>query len=97
MKVQGRNNFVVVGSDYTEIISYGTGVCWGRGRIKLKQLVQGRNCFCFVPEPDAVMFRLSRSLCVSATQNTDKPQIQPVSEPESLHSCVLSYVRVGQA
>ena len=34
---------------------------------------------------------------VSATQDTDKPEVQPVSEPESLHSCVLSCVRVGQA
>ena len=26
-----------------------------------------------------------------ATQDTDKPEIQPMSEPESLHSCVLSW------
>ena len=44
MKVQRRNNFVV-GSDTTEIISLGRGGCWGHGRIKLKQLAQGRNCF----------------------------------------------------
>ena len=43
------------------------------------------------------MLRLSRSLRDSVTQDTDKPEIQPVIEPESLHSCVLSYVRVGQA
>ena len=42
------------------------------------------------------MLRQSRSLRVSATQDTDKPEIQPVSEPESLHSCVLSCVRVGK-
>ena len=40
---------------------------------------------------------LTNSLRVSATQATDKPEIQPVSEPENLHSCVLSCVRVGQA
>ena len=75
MKVQGRNHFVV-GSDYTEIVSYGTGVCWGHGRIKLQQLVQGRNCFCFVIEPDDDASPiLSRSLRVSATQDTDKPEI----------------------
>ena len=44
-----------------------------------------------------VMIRLSRSLRVSATQDTDKPEVQPVSVPESLHSCVLTCVRVGQA
>ena len=43
------------------------------------------------------MLRLSRSLRVSATRDTDKPEIQPVSEPKSLHSCFLSCVRVGQA
>ena len=46
------------------------------------------------------MLPLSRSLRDFATQDTDKPEIQPVSaEPESLHnSCVLScVVRVGQA
>ena len=30
-----------------------------------------------------MMLRLSRSLRDSATQDTDKPEIQPVSEPES--------------
>ena len=44
-----------------------------------------------------MVLRLSRSLRDSAIQDTDKPEIQPVSEPESLHSCVLSCVRVGQA
>ena len=34
------------------------------------------------------MLRLSRSLRVSATQDTDKPEIQPMSEPESLHGFV---------
>ena len=34
MEVQRRNDFVV-GSDNTEIISRGHGVCWGRGGIKL--------------------------------------------------------------
>ena len=43
------------------------------------------------------MLRLSRSLRDSATEDTDKPEIQPVSEPEGLHNCVLSFVRVGQA
>ena len=44
------------------------------------------------------MLPLSRSLRDFATQDTDKPEIQPVREPESLHSCVLScVVRVGQA
>ena len=43
------------------------------------------------------MLCLSRSLRDSDTQDTDKPEIQPVGEPESLHSCVLSCVRVGQA
>ena len=44
-----------------------------------------------------LILRLSRSLRVSTTQDTDKPEVQPASEPESLHSCVLSCVRVGQA
>ena len=43
------------------------------------------------------MLRLSRSLRDSVTQDNDKPEIKPVSEPESPHSCVLSCVRVGQA
>ena len=43
------------------------------------------------------MLRLSRSLRGSATQDTDKSEIPSVSEPESLHSCVLACVRVGQA
>ena len=43
------------------------------------------------------MLRLSRSLRDSATQDTDKPVIETVSEPESLHSCVVSCVRIGQA
>ena len=43
------------------------------------------------------MLRLSLSLRNSATQDTDKSDIQPVSEPESLHICVLSCVRVGHA
>ena len=43
------------------------------------------------------MLRLYRSLHDSAIQDTDKSEIQPVSEPESLHSCVLSCVRVGQS
>ena len=34
MEVQRRNNFVV-GSDNTEIISWGRGVCWSDGGIKL--------------------------------------------------------------
>ena len=63
---------------------------------KTKQLVQGRNCFVLLLSLTA-MLRLSRSLRVSATQDTDKPEIQPASEPESLHSCVLCCVRVGQA
>ena len=39
----------------------------------------------------------TKRLRVSATHDTDKSEIQPVSEPESLHNCVLSCVRVGQA
>ena len=49
MEVQLRNN-LVVGSDNTENIAWGHGVCWAHGGIKLKQLIQGRNCFCFAPE-----------------------------------------------
>ena len=54
--------------------------------------------FCFVAEHygDASPILLTPRF-LSATQDTDKPEIQPVSEPESLHSCVLSCVRVGQA
>ena len=95
MEVQRRNNFVL-GSDNTEIISWGHGACWGHGGIKLNNLIQGRNCFVLLMSL-TVMLRLSRSLRVSATQDTDKPDIQPVSEPESLHSCVLSCMRVRQA
>ena len=95
MEVRRRNNFVV-GSDNTEIISWGHGVCWGYGGIKLNNLIQGRNCFCFALELDGIL-PLSSPLRVSATQDTDKPEIQPMSEPESLHNCVLSCVRVGQA
>ena len=95
LEVQRRNNFVV-GSDNTKIISWGHSVCLGHGEIKLNNLIQGKNCFVLLMSL-AVMLRLSRSLRVSATQDTDKPEIQPVSEPESLHSCVLSCVRVGQA
>ena len=87
---------LVVCSDNTEIISWGHGVCWGHGGIKLKHLVQGRKCFVFLLSL-TMMLRLSRSLRVSATQDNDKPGIQPVNEPETLHSCVLSCVRVGQA
>ena len=43
------------------------------------------------------MLRLSRLLRDFATQDTDKPEIQHMSEPESLQSCVLSCVRIGQA
>ena len=43
------------------------------------------------------MLRLSRSLHVSATQDTDKPEIESVSEPESLHGSALCCVKVGQA
>ena len=42
------------------------------------------------------MLRLSRPLRVSATQDTDKPEIQPVSEPESLHDCVLPALELGK-
>ena len=42
------------------------------------------------------MLRLSRSLRVSAIQDTDKLGIQFVSEPKGLDSRVLSCVRVGQ-
>ena len=34
------------------------------------------------------MLYLSRSLHDYTTQDTDKPEIQPISEPESLHSFV---------
>ena len=73
----------------------GLSVCLGSWN-KTKQLVQGRNCFVLLLSL-TVMLCLSRLLRVSATQDTDKPEIQPVSEPESVHSCVLSRVRVGQA
>ena len=76
--------------------SWGRSVCWGHGGIKLNNQVQGKNCFVLLLSL-TVMPRLSRSLRDSATQDTDKPKIQPVSEPESLHSCVLSCVRVRQA
>ena len=66
----------------TLLKSWGGSVCWGHGGLKLKL---------------TVILRLSRSLRDSATQDTDKPEFQPVSESESLHSCVLSCVRVGQA
>ena len=94
MEEQRRNNFVV-GSDNTEIISWGHGVCWGHGGVKLNNLIQCRNRFVLLLSL-TVMLRISRSLRVSATQDTDKPEIQPVREPESLHSCVLSCLRVGQ-
>ena len=94
MEVQRRNNFVVR-SDNTEIISWGRVICWGHGGWKkTKQLVQGRNCFVLLLSL-TVMLRLSGSLRVSANQDTHKPEIQLVREPESLHSCVLSCVRVG--
>ena len=80
----------------TTLKSWGRGVCWGHGRIKPNNLVQGRNCFVLLLSL-SVMLSLSRSLRVSATQDTDKPEIQPVSESESLHSCVLSCVTVVQA
>ena len=80
----------------TEIVSWAHGVCWGHGGIKLNNLIRGRNWFVLFLSL-TVMLRLSRSLRVSATQDIDKPEIQPVSGPESLHSCVLSCVRVGQA
>ena len=34
---------------------------------------------------------LRRLLRDHATRDTDKPEVQPVSKPESLHSCVLSW------
>ena len=74
---------------------WGLSVCLGSWN-KTKQLVQGRNCFFLWPNL-TVMLRLSRSLRASATQDTDKPELEPVSEPESLHSCVRSCVRIGQA
>ena len=43
-----------------------------------------------------VIHRLSCSLPFSATQDTDKPEVQPVSEPESQHSCALSCVELGK-
>ena len=70
----------------------GLSVCLGSWWNK----IQGRNCFVLLLSL-TVMLRLSRSLRVSATQDTDKPEIQLVSESESLLSCVLSCVRVGQA
>ena len=42
------------------------------------------------------MLRLSRSLRVSATQDTDKPEIQPVSEPERLHSLSFPALELGK-
>ena len=77
----------------TTLKSWGRSVCWGHDGIKQ---VQGKNCFVLLLSL-TVMHRLSRSLRDSATQDTDKPEIQPVSESEGLRSCVLSCVRVGQA
>ena len=71
-------------------------VCWGRGGIKLNNSVKSRNGFVLLLSLTA-MLRLSRSFRVSATQDTDKPEIQPVREAESLRSCVLSCVTVGQS
>ena len=76
--------------------SWGRVVCWGHGRIKPNNLVQGRSCIVLLLSL-TVILRLSRSLHVSATQDSDKSEIQPEGEPESLHSCVLSCVKVGQA
>ena len=92
---QRRNNFVV-GLDNRNYLLGSWRLLGSWSRIKLKQLIQGRKCFVLILSL-TVMLRLSRSLRVSATQDTDKPEIQPVNEPESLHSCVLSCVRVGQA
>ena len=77
----------------TILKSWGRGVCWGHGEIKQ---VQSRNCFVLLLSL-TVMHHLSRSLRDSATQDTDKPEIQPVSELDGLRRCVLSCVRVGQA
>ena len=93
MEVQRRNNFVV-GLDNTETL--GSWRLLGSWWNKTKQLVRSRNCFVLLLS-STVMLHLSRSLRVSATQDTDKPEIQPVSESESLHSCALSCVRDGQA
>ena len=57
MEVQRRNNFVI-GSDNTEIIS------WGQGGIKLNNLIQGRNCFCFALELDGDASPLVHSACL---------------------------------
>ena len=92
---QRRNDFVV-GLDKRNHVLGSWRLLGSWFRIKLKQLIQGRKCFVLLLSL-TVMLRLSRSLRVSATQDTDKPEIQPVSEPESLHSCVVSCVRVGQA
>ena len=80
----------------TILKSWGRSVCRGHGGTKLNNEVQGRHCFVLLLSL-TVMLCLSRSLRDSVTQDTDEPEIQPVSEPESLHSCVLSCVRVGQA
>ena len=80
----------------TILKSWSRSVCWGHGGIKLNNYVQGRNCFVLLLSVTA-MLRLSRSRRDFAIQDTEKLEIQPVSEPESLHSCVLSRVRVGQA
>ena len=75
----------------------GLSVCLGSRWSKTRQLIQGRNRFVLLLSLTVMLRLLSRSLRVSATQDTGKPEIQPVSEPNSLHSCVLSCVRVGQA
>ena len=95
MEVQWRNNFLLLVPTILKLIG-GLSVCLGSWWNKTEQLVQGKKCLVLLLGL-TVMVRLSRSLRVCATQDTDKPEIQPVSEPESLHSCVLSCVRVGQA
>ena len=75
----------------------GLSVCLGSWCNKTKQsLSTSRNCFVLLLSL-TVMLRLSHSLRDSDTQDTDKPEIQPLSKPESVHSCALSCVRVGQA
>ena len=75
MEVQRRNTFVV-GSDNTEIISWGHGVCWGHGGTKLNNLIQDRDCFCFALERDGdASAIISFTPCFCRNQDTDKPEI----------------------
>lgn len=53
------------------------------------------NSFGLVAEGGSDCVSPTQSLPDTTTQNTDDHDIQAVSAPESLRSCVLPYVRVG--